>query len=294
MYLPRVSLCISVRGLIKLNLSFPPSFLDTYSNSLLNKHGLIINTVYHTLICVECGCTIDHQKIRAHFVSDHKGIKLPRDIDNTFAAMFSEQYPHLVYPPSPPCDPVPAIYGLREPLQCYRICTSCRRGFKGRDPSDRSAPISKAFDKHICHSGQPNPSHRIYFESHVQSFERHLRSPFFPVLPPTPTPQPPNPWTKYLSHMNSRSKPAHTMSIPDNYRVVDQFLRKEGWLAHVEGLDPAKIQHLITLSRDDPLVPHLAKHCQSYLQHHQESLTSYYARRLISTRPRSVYYRSEA
>ena len=175
-------------------------------------------------------------------------------------------------------------------MACYRICTSCRRGFKGRNPSNPSLAASKAFEKHVCHAGQPNPSHREYIESHVQAFEHHLRSPFFAVLPPTSTQQPPDPWTKYLSSINSRPTPAHKMSVPDNYRVLDQFLRKEGWLAHVEGLDPSKIGPLISLSQNDPLVPYLAKHCQSYLHHHQESLTSYYVRRLISTRPRSVRF----
>lgn len=195
-----------------------------------------------------------------------------------------------MYPPRQPHDPVRPIYGLRRPMACYRICTSCRRGFKGRNPSNPSLAASKAFEKHVCHAGQPNPSHREYIESHVQAFEHHLRSPFFAVLPPTSTQQPPDPWTKYLSSINSRPTPAHKMSVPDNYRVLDQFLRKEGWLAHVEGLDPSKIGPLISLSQNDPLVPYLAKHCQSYLHHHQESLTSYYVRRLISTRPRSVRF----
>jgi hypothetical protein len=84
------------------------------------------------------------------------------------------------------------------------------------------------------------------------------------------------------------------MAVPDNYRVLDQFLQKEGWLAHVEGLDPVKLQALISLSQNDPLVPDLVKHCAAYLHHHQGTLTSYYARRLISTRPRCVFIQVRA
>ena len=200
--------------------------------------------------------------------------------------MLSKNYPHLVYPPHPPKQSVPPIYGLRQPLPLYRVCKVCHRGFKGRDPSNPSAPASKAFRMHACIFGQPNPSDRTYFESQVQKFEASSHSPFFAVLPPNPTPQCANAWTQYLSEMKSRPSIAQVMSIPENYRVIDQFLRKEGWLAHVEGLDPINTRALITLSQNDPLVPYLAKHCQAYLSHHQASLTSYYARRLISTRPR--------
>ena len=203
--------------------------------------------------------------------------------------MLLKEYPGLIYPPIPPQEQIPPIYGLRKPIPLYRICTSCRRGFKGRDPSNPTAQASKAFGKHVCVSGQDNPPDRSYFESDVQSFEASTQSPYFPVLPFTPTPQPQNPWTKYLSEIKSRPAPTQLMSVPENYRVIDQFLRKEGWLAHVEGLDPTEIQPLVSLSQTDPLVPHLVKHCQSYLHHLQASLTSYYARRLISTRPRRVY-----
>ena len=204
--------------------------------------------------------------------------------------MLSKEKLKLVYPPRPPKQPVPTIYGLRTPLSSYRVCSSCHRGFKGRDPHNPSAPISRAFDKHVCFSGQPNPPDRDFFESHVQAFEASSRSPYFPVMPPSLTPQVESPWTSYRLAMDSRQSAVQTISIPDNYRVVDQFLTKEGWLKHVEGLDPAKLQQLVTLTQHDPLVPYLTKHCEAYLLHHQASLTSYYARRLISTRPRSVRF----
>jgi hypothetical protein len=241
---------------------------------------------------MECHCSIDHRKIRAHFVSHHRGVKLPRDIDNTFANMLAKDYPTLVYPPRPPTQAVRPIYGLRKPLPSYRVCTNCHRGFKGVDHNDPKLNASKAFEKHVCVPGQPNPPKRAFFQSHVQAFEASTRSPFFPVLSPTPTVQPPNPWTSYLSAINSRPSRLQTMSVPDNYRVLDQFLQKEGWLAHVEGLDPVKLQALISLSQNDPLVPNLVKHCAAYMHHHQETLTSYYAKRLISTRPRCVIFKA--
>ena len=279
--------------LLLLQVRFSPSFHfipilnihnpDTYSDSTLHTHGLIINTTHHTLICTECGCTIDHNKVRAHFTCEHKAVKLPRDFDTIFAAHLAQHYPHLVYPPLPPKDPVPAVYGLRLPLPLYRICRNCRRGFKGRDPSNPTAPPSKAFDKHVCVSSQPNPHNRTYIESHVQSFKSSVRSPYFAVLLPSTAPQLPNPWASYSSMIKTRPSPTQTLSTPENYRIIDQFLHKEGWLSHVDGLDPVKLRTLIALNPD---FPNLVKHCEAFLRHHQDSLTSYYARRLISTRPR--------
>ena len=78
------------------------------------------------------------------------------------------------------------------------------------------------------------------------------------------------------------------MSVPDNYRILDQFLDKEGFLEHVQHLDPLFTQSLINIRADDSRMPNLAKHVQAYLEDLQASLTDYYAKRLISTRPRYV------
>ena len=234
---------------------------------------------------MECGCSIDHRKIRAHFLSEHKNVKLPRDVDANFSIMFAKERINLIYPPRPPPHPIPPIYGLRKPIPSYRICNNCKRGFKGRDVDNPSAPVSRAFDTHVCVPGTPNPPSRTYFESHVQAFESSSRSPFFPVLSLTPIVRTRDAWTAYQVLMQSRPSTNQTVSVPDNYRVVEQFLRKEGWIEHVHGLEPAQLKTLIHLTRDDPLLPNLVDHCEAYLHHHQTNLKSYYARRLISTRP---------
>jgi hypothetical protein len=235
---------------------------------------------------MECGCTIDHLHVRAHFLLEHKNVKPPRDLDSQFAAMFAKDYSHLVYPPVPPTVPVDAIYGLKSPLPKYRVCTSCHRGYKGLDPSDLSAPPSKAFKVHHCVPGQTNPSDRTWIESDVQVFDKRPHSAHFAVKATLPATVQSNLWTKYQQQMKSHPSPAGKLSVPHNFRVLDQFLHKEGWLQHVEDKPKDTLRALIALSAQDAQLPNLVKHCEAYLHHHQNTLHSYHARRLISTRPR--------
>jgi hypothetical protein len=134
--------------------------------------------------------------------------------------------------------------------------------------------------------GQPKPPNRSYFESDVQSFDTETRAHLFSVRFSLTNHPPPNAWSMYLSKIRSRPRPEETISVPDNYRVIDHFLQKEGWLAHVEGFNPIDLKALTMLARDEPFLPNLVGHCEAYLHHHQATLTSYYVRRLISTRPK--------
>lgn len=261
---------------------------DTFTNEMLTTYGLIINTVHHILICMQCGCSISHLRVRAHFLLEHSGLKLPQDLDSQFATMLATEYPHLVYPPNPPTLPVHSLYGLKPPLALYRVCHICHRGYKGRHADNPSLPASKAFGAHNCVPGQPNPPDRTWFESDVQIFDRRPHSHYFAVTSPPPITVPPNPWTLYEARMNSRPKKEGKQSVPNNFRVLDQFLRKEGWLQHIEGHDVVKLRNLIALDTEDAQLPNLVKHCEAYLHHHQSALQSYHARRLISTRPRYV------
>jgi hypothetical protein len=43
------------------------------------------------------------------------------------------------------------------------------------------------------------------------------------------------------------------VSIPDNYRVLDQFLQKEQWLEHVKGLQVPTAIQLVSYSVKDTM-----------------------------------------
>jgi hypothetical protein len=253
---------------------------DTYTNPMLNSNGLIINTLHNTLICMECGCSINHMHVREHFIGRHKAMKPSKDLNASFQRMLAADYPHLVYPPAAPVRPVRVIYGLKPPLDQYLVCSSCHRGYK-----KGQSPVASAFSKHVCLAGQPNPRDRKGVESMVQTFEQHTRSPYFSVHPTTETVLDVGAWAAYKEDMAKRPPPSTAMAVPDNYRVLEQFLRKEEWVQHIRDVDPRKLKGLIAVDPNDGRLPKLAQHCRAYLQCHQDSLQSYHARRLISTRP---------
>lgn len=86
--------------------------------------------------------------------------------------------------------------------------------------------------------------------------------------------------------MNSRPPPSEVLALPENYRVLHQFIHKEGWLQHVEGKEAHVLTPLVAIKRGDAQLPGLASHIYAYLEHYQSRLRSYHARRLIGTRPR--------
>ena len=86
--------------------------------------------------------------------------------------------------------------------------------------------------------------------------------------------------------MASRPQESNKVSLPDNYRVLHQFLQKNAWIEHLEGTSPETILDLIHLRRNDPLLPKLAMHISAFLSYYQVKLgNDYYLRRLIGTRP---------
>jgi hypothetical protein len=259
---------------------------DTYSNATLDRYGLIINTVHHCLVCVECGCVVDHGKLRTHVMKLHKELNPPKDMDVTMGAMLAECYPKLLYPPKHPTKPVLAIYGLVNAVDGYGVCVRCHKGYKIEEGKG-----SNAFSKHVCMEGMVNTAGRTWVVSQVQRFENNTRSPYFAVY--TEDERLPieldDSWGKYQEEMAKRPKPSSNMSVPENYRVLDQFLHKEQWLEHVKGFDAEKLTILVAATSNDPDFPKLGGHCEAYLRHHQNTLNSYHARRLISTRPRCVW-----
>jgi hypothetical protein len=254
---------------------------DNYTHPTLDRYGLIINTVHQCLVCVECGAVIDHRKVRPHVVKEHKQLKPPKDLDETLERTLTEWFPKLTYPPKHPTVSVVALYGLKDAVGGYGVCDVCHKGYKVTDGSG-------AFRKHTCHPGKPNETVRKWKESWVQRFETNTRSPFFAVHSSNDEggQEEVDHWENYRKEIGKRPKRSTEMCVPENYRVLDQFLHKEQWLQHVQGLDAQKLKKLVTLTSKDPDYPMLGRHCEAYLRHHQSTLHSYHARRLISTRPR--------
>jgi hypothetical protein len=247
---------------------------------------MVINALYHLLICMECQECINPDDPRSHFVHKHKDRKLPKDFNETILPILHREDPSLTYTPPCPTEPVDPIFGLQRPKPNYQICGNCHRGFHGCDAGDNQRR-SPSFIAHKCVQKEPNPPHRTFYVSDVQRFGSHPSHAWFPVktVVSGPLASPPNAWTLYQTRMSSRPEPEARMALPDNYRVLHQFLFKEGWIEHVQNKEIAPLVALTELKPDDPTLPWLNRHIQAHLAFYQSRLRGNYPKRLISTRP---------
>jgi len=191
-------------------------------------------------------------------------------------------YPQLVYPPIVPTRPVAPIYGLQPPQPGVQICHQCNNGYRDSKPEKDLNQAGKSFRKHQCplpHSFTVHPAQR---------FGPAQTNSWFPVLEvDLPLPSITNAWTAYQSQLSSAPPPSTELSIPDNYRILHQFIVKSRWLEHVAGKDVSKLIPLVTITPSDPQLPGLKRHVEALLQKLQNSLPpgEHFARRLLSTRP---------
>jgi hypothetical protein len=233
---------------------------------------------------MECHECIDPFNPRGHFVDKHKSRKMPKDYNQNLIPQLQRQFPYLTHNPSIPTDPIRPIFGLCEPKPDHQICQNCNRGFAGSDNNQKKSP---SFTAHKCAPGKDNPPDRQFYISSVQRFRNIRTQTLFPVItadPPLPTLKS-DPWISYQTRIASRPNPSTTISIPENYRVLHQFIKKERWLEHLEGKDVASLVPLVQFKSTDPTLPRLNKHIQAHMAYYQSRLDGSYPRRLISTRP---------
>ena len=267
-----------VTDIIDLPLISPPT--DTFSNEFFDRHGCVINTIHHILICITCHRVVNHLDSRSHFTADNKSVPLPLDFSNTFRTQSLQYYPRLVYPPMVPTQPVAPIYGLHPPQAGVQICHKCHKGYRDTKPEKDQNLSGKSFRKHLC----PPP---YSFTIHpAQRFGPSQTNPWFAVLAVAPPLSPVNTWTSYRSHLRSMPPPSTELSIPENYRILHQFIAKSRWLEHVAGKDVTKLIPLVTITPSDSKLPGLKRHIEALLVKLQGSLPpgEHFARRLLSTR----------
>lgn len=235
---------------------------------------------------MSCQASVDHNDPRKHLMSKHKAIVPPMNVNSTLSEMFMSENLTLTYPPVVPTDPVYPVHGLTKPIPNYKKCDHCSKIYKGGD--------SNAFRSHVCTVGEKNPAHRTFTLTTVQTFHpNNSRFPWFPVLEIAMEAVASNRWATYQSQTTRARKAPEELSVPDNYRTIHQFLHQEGWLTHVEGKNLEMLKTLIDPSNIALSLPKLALHIEAYLNHYQTQIYgthSYHVRRLVSTRPRWVYY----
>lgn len=259
------------------------SHQDTESNYTTDQFGMIVNTQFDILICVECGICINPRKLHTHAAGCHKDFKVSKLASDAFCETVLQTWPRLTYFPEPPREPIEPIHGLKKAQEGYQMCSHCRRCMQGTDSNDKPSP---SFLSHICDKGHANPPDRSFSVTSAQTFGNHSSHGWFPVRNAAPPAPPVTPWFRYQTMMGARPSPTLKMSIAPNYRVFHQFISKERWPELVEGKDVEALKSLVDLKPNDPILPHLKRHVHAHLAHYQAKLDSHYVRRLISTRPR--------
>jgi hypothetical protein len=105
----------------------------------------------------------------------------------------------------------------------------------------------------------------------------------------TSPPVPHDIWKEYQAKLASRAPMANVASIPDDYRVLTQFLQKERWLEHVKGLDASVAIELSSFPQNDPIFGSLPRRIHAFLAKYQGRTSNYFLQRLIGTRPSSEH-----
>jgi hypothetical protein len=77
--------------------------------------------------------------------------------------------------------------------------------------------------------------------------------------------------------------------IPDDYRVLNQFLQKEHWLEHVKGLDASVAAKLCSCSVKHVVFGSLPRCMHAFLAKYQGKMNSYFLQWLIRTTPSSEH-----
>lgn len=246
----------------------------TVQPELLKKYGLVINTTYQIIICLECAGIIDPNRVRAHLVKHHKLLHAPTDLQHVFSRDVLCHHPDLTYQPPHPTTPVTPVFGLKSPVRGYLQCSSCNKCYGDR----------KSFRQHVC----DDPVGRKNVSCAVQRFLDNTSWSWFPVLINEPqTIKKTNHWSAYAAACAAQMSAATNMSqaVPQNYRVLHQFLHKERWIQQIAGLAHDDLIPLAVYSAKDPRFGTIHRHIHAFLAKIQAEIGSHYLRRLIGTRP---------
>jgi hypothetical protein len=252
------------------------------AQKFLEKNGWRVDDDQSVLICLQCGCIINPEKVREHVMDFHPEVKPERHLQARFMAACGVRYNTLTFHPAHPLSPVRVIAGLKL-QESMQICSFCNRGFgcdKDRDPRH----MSRSFRKHTCKRGEENGD-RGFSVCPAQRFGQNFS--WFAVIPDGDQPIPlEDIWHEYQSKQASRTSPSsNAASIPDDYRVLNQFLLKERWLEHVRGLDGSVAIELSSCSTKDAVFGSLPHRIHAFLAKYQAKSNSHFLQRLIGIRP---------
>jgi hypothetical protein len=250
---------------------FPDKHTIT-NDALLKCTPYIVNVQYMVLICTDCRCCINPDRALEHLRRDHPHCK----VGTAFSEHLNERFPGLLSESIQPPETIEAVFGLAIPVDKFVVCTRCRRGYI-------NVPT---WQRHVCRNADATlGGQRPHFSSHVQTFFRAPRICYFPVELPDSASEGTNgnDFELFTTNFQELAVSDGEIHEPD-YRELNQFLQKEGWINHVSGFSPSELsilteggKDLKTISRD---VTALMSNIQTAI-----GTAGYHVRRLLGKRP---------
>jgi hypothetical protein len=197
-------------------------------------------------------------------------------VGTAFSEDLNERFPGLLSESIQPPETIEAVFGLAIPVDKFVVCTRCRRGYI-------NVPT---WQRHVCRNADTTlGGQRPHFSSHVQTFFRAPRICYFPVELPDSASEGTNgdDFELFTTNFQELAVSDDKIHEPD-YRELNQFLQKEGWINHVSGFSPSELsilteggKDLKTISRD---VTALMSNIQTAI-----GTAGYHVRRLLGKRP---------
>lgn len=256
---------------------------DEYSiidDTLLKRTPYIVNTKYMVLICTDCRYCIIPDRARIHLQKDHPQCK----VDTTFFEQLNKRFPGLVTEAIHPPEITEAVFGLAIPVDKYTVCSRCRRGYLN----------VSTWERHLCRNADANlVGQHAHFPSLVQTFFRGPNICYFPIDLPVLVSDDGarDDFHIFKADFQEVAVSDDEIHESEDYRELNQFLQKEGWIDHVSGLRSSELSLLTCLPKDDEILKPIAREVFALTDSIQRAIGSagYHVRRLLGRRPAYVF-----
>ena len=248
-------------------------------DALLKCTPYIVNTKYMVLICTDCQSCIIPNRARVHLHKDHPHCK----VDTTFVEQLNKRFPGLVAETIHPPETIEAVFGLAIPIEKYHVCSRCRRGYLN----------IPTWERHLCRKADANlGGQHAHFHSLVQTFFRGPSICYFPIDLPALLSDGASGGDDFdLFKADFQEISNDEICESEDYRELNQFLLKEGWIDHVSGFRSSELSLLTCLPKDDDILKPIAREVFTLMDSMQRAIgtAGYHVRRLLGRRPAYVF-----
>jgi hypothetical protein len=263
------------RRLNKYELAVVPDEHSVVDDPLLRCTPYIVNVTHKGLICTACGHGINPRRASDHLREFHSQCKVGTAFETELDIKYPELVAEMVHPP----EVIEPIFGLAIPIEEYTVCVRCRRGYVNL----------ASWRSHVCEKADVNVDGIGHFSSLVQSFFRGRRVCYFPVKLPVSAlgEVAGDDFDLFKSTFHGFGVSEDEVIEPEDYRELDRFLLKEGWIKHVSGSSRSELSLLVAPPGADDMLKNIEHEVIALMTNIQSTIgmAGYHVRRLLGTRP---------